>query len=123
VGDTQAPANTCSAAAVAAEHQVAELALDLGSGGLVARLPDGIALTSTRALERCFAWMHADATTIGRLGALAAKRAAVAVRGKRSHAAVVLAAPDLHDHAGRTGHRVRVEVDAKVVLAEHASGS
>jgi hypothetical protein len=72
MADAGAPAHACAATAVAVSHKVAELALDFGPGGPVARFPGRISLPLARALQGRFVRMDADAPALDRLGALTA---------------------------------------------------
>ena len=120
--DFGSAADTGSASAVAATHQVAELAFDLGSGGPVVGLPVGIALAGAGLGERSFVPIDADRAPSGGVGALGAQRTVRAVLGEVGDAAAVGAAPDRHGDAVGAGDGVGVEINVEAVLGEQAAG-
>ena len=118
--DLWSSTDACSSSAVAAAHEVAELAFDFGPVGAVVGLPGRVGLTLTGAPERGFEHADADGAAAGCVGAGAVRWAAGAVLSEVGNAVAVHAAPDRHGDVVGAGDGVGVEVHVEAVLAELA---
>ena len=119
-GDLGLAASPGAAPAVAAAHQVPDLAFHLGSGAPVVRDPARITLPVTGRGELPLVVADHDAASAARCGALLTQGAAGAHVTEAGDACPVLAARDRRAVPGRAGDAVLVEVDVELVLAEPA---
>src|SRR5450631_113158 len=118
-GDLGLSSDAGAAPAVAAAHQVPDLAFHFGSGGPVVRDPVRVALTCPGRGELLFVEPDADAAPGGCFGALLAQRAVRARVAETGGAGAGAVAPDRRGVPGRAGDGVMLEVDVELVLGEH----
>src|ERR1019366_1889218 len=120
-GDLDQPTDAGAAAAVAAAHQVADLAFDLGPGGPVAGLPRRVLLAGAGGGEAGLVRADGDRAAFSGGGALGCQRAGPACCAEPGCPGVPPGSgPDGHGDAGRAGDGLAVEVDGEAVLGEAA---
>ena len=120
--DFASAAHPGTASAVAAAHQVADLAFDFGAGGAVVVGPVGVVLVAAGGGEVLFVTADGDRAAGGRGGALGAQRTAGAGVGEVGDAVTGATSADRHGHPVGAGDGVVVKVDLEAVLGEQPAG-
>jgi len=114
-------ADSCSAAAVAAAHEVAKFAFDLGPSDPVVGLPGWIGLALPGAGQDVFVGVDTDSAPVGGCGALSAQWASGARPGEGGDAAAVAVPADRRGHLCWAGDGVGAEVDTEAAFAEQST--
>src|ERR1035438_7349270 len=107
---------------MAAPHEVAKLAFDLGTGGPIVGSPSGALLTSPGAGQRIFMGPDGDRPPSAGSGALGPQRAVGARLAEDGSAVAVGATADAYGHIVRAGDGAGAEVDIETVLGEKVAG-
>src|SRR5205814_9013423 len=114
--------DACAASAVAAAHQMADLAFDFRAGSPVVGLPGGIGLAGAAGDQVCFVVADGDGAAGCGSGALGSQWAPGAGIAELSDPGVALAVEGADGRSGpsRAGHGPGIQVDIETVLGEMA---
>src|SRR5665811_473960 len=112
-----------TAAAVAAAHQMSDLAFDFGSGGAVVGSPFGVVLETTGIGETVPITPDTDPASAFGVGALWTQRTLDTGVGEGGSPVPVGAPSNGDSHTVGTGHGAGVEIDVETVFGEQAADS
>lgn len=117
--DAGGAADSGAASAVAAAHEVTELALDFGSGAAVVGDPGGVGLPGAGIGEGLLVGADADRAPADGGGALRAQRALGTGLSEVGGTATGRGGPDRGADPGRADDRAGAEVDIELVLGNN----